>query len=156
MRKLIVPNSFFEDAAEVLRSGKPVKLSVGGESMLPFIRGGEDRIELIPYDASVELPLWCCVFYKWGDSYMVHRYVGLRGDIYRMMGDGNLCRVEEIAGNQIIGILQSIYHPDGTVENCLNGKWLKLGEIWYRLRRLRYFLLAGYKLFRPLSASSKV
>lgn len=155
MRKLILPNLFFEDAAEMLKGGKSVMLSVGGESMLPFIRGGEDKIELIPYDASIELPLWCCAFYKWGDSYMVHRYVGMRDEMYRMMGDGNLFRIEEIVEDQIAGVLQYIYHPDGTVQNCLDDKWLKSGKMWYRLRRLRYFLLAGYKLFRPLSCPRK-
>ena len=50
MRKLVVPNSFFFEAAETLREGRSVRLHVDGQSMYPFIHGGKDERQL--YDTS--------------------------------------------------------------------------------------------------------
>lgn len=146
MRKVIVPNVFFEEAAEALKQGKTVKIYADGQSMYPFIRGGADRVEIVPYNPSDELPLWCCPFFRWEGMYMIHRYVGKQGDRYRMMGDGNLYRIEEVGRDEIIGVLRYIYHADGMMQDCTEQRWLKRGEWWYRLRRIRRFLLPLFRV----------
>lgn len=146
MRKVIVPNSFFEEVAEALKKGKAVKIQADGQSMYPFIHGGIDWVELVPYDSSEELPLWCCPFYKWGGNYMIHRYVGKRANLCQIMGDGNICRVEEVRQDEVIGILRYIYHPDGTVQDCTARGWLRKGKWWYRVRAIRRFLIPLLRL----------
>ena len=63
-----------------------------------------------------------------------------------MMGDGNIYRIEEVRQNEIIGVLRYIYHPDGSVQDCMNPRWLKWGERWYRMRSLRRFLLPVFRI----------
>ena len=46
--KKVVPNIFLQEAAEILKSGQPVRLHIDGQSMYPFIRGGKDESEDIP------------------------------------------------------------------------------------------------------------
>lgn len=145
MRRLVVGNEFLDEAAEALRNGQTVKVRIDGWSMYPFIRGGKDLVELEPCDADSELTAWCCPFYCWEGHYMVHRYIGREGDFCLMLGDGNLARVERVRRSEIIGLLRRIYHPDGSVQDCTDARWLRLGALWYRLRPFRRFLLAFIK-----------
>ena len=48
MRKIVVSNNFFNEAAKALKQGQTVKLLIGGHSMYPFIRGGIDLVEVVP------------------------------------------------------------------------------------------------------------
>ena len=148
MRKLTVPNIFFAEAAEVLRGGTSVRLHVDGQSMYPFIHGGKDEIEVVPYDGKTPLEPWCCPFYQWEGNYMIHRFIGMNGEMCQMLGDGNLARIEEVPQREIIGILRTIYHPDGTEQDCRDARWLKRAQWWYRLRKLRRFLIPLFRLLR--------
>ena len=146
MRKLIVPNDFFSEAADALRSGQTVRLHVDGQSMYPFIHGGVDEIEVVPYDGVTPPEDWCCPFYQWNGSYMIHRFIGMNGDKWQMLGDGNIYRIEEVPQKEIIGILRTIYHPNGTQQDCRDKRWLRRAAWWYRLRRLRRFLIPLFRL----------
>lgn len=141
MRKITLPNSFLAEAAHLLQSGQSVRLHIDGESMYPFIRGGKDEVELMPYSSTTPLPLWCCAFYCWEGQYMIHRYIGNEGDMCLMMGDGNLVRIERVPVSEVIGILTTIYHPNGSTQDCRDPRWLKRGRLWYRLRHIRRFLI---------------
>ena len=146
MRKLVVPNSFFADAAEALKNGQSVRLHVDGQSMYPFIHGGKDEILVAPYDGKIPLEPWCCPFYQWGGNYMIHRLIETDGNICRMLGDGNIYRIEEVPRHEIIGILHTIYHPDGSIQDCRDKRWLKKAQWWYRLRKVRRFLIPLFRL----------
>ena len=148
MRKLVVPNSFFTEAAETLRSGQSVRLHVDGQSMYPFIHGGKDEIEVVPYDGESPLEPWCCPFYQWEGNYMIHRYIGMNGNRCQMLGDGNIYRIEEVEKKDIAGILRTIYHPDGTEQDCRDPRWLKKAVWWYRLRKVRRFLIPLFRLLK--------
>ena len=141
MRKLVVPNSFLSEAAEALRAGQTVKLHIDGQSMYPFIHGGKDLVEVVPCPPEGELPLYCCPFYQWEGRYMIHRYIGREGDECLMLGDGNLVRIERVKRGDIIGLLRTIYRPDGTEQVCTEARWLRRAYWWVRLRPLRRFLL---------------
>ena len=147
MRKLVVPNSFFAEAAEALRNGQSVRLHVDGQSMYPFIHGGRDEIEVVPYDGESPLEPWCCPFYQWEGNYMIHRYIGMKGNLCQMLGDGNIYRIEELPKNEIIGLLRTIYYPDGTTQDCRDSRWLKKAAWWYRLRKIRRFLIPLFRKF---------
>lgn len=148
MKQKILHNAFLAEAADLLEQGISVRVRIGGESMFPFIRGGEDEVEIIPFDSNQPLPLWCCVFYQWKGHYIIHRYIGRNGDKYSMMGDGNLIQVEEVVANDIKGILNIIYHPNGSSQNCLDESWLRNGKFWYRLRRFRRILIVLLRIFK--------
>lgn len=148
MRKIVVSNNFLAEAAEALKQGQTVKLLIGGQSMYPFIRGGIDLVEIVPCPTEGELPAWCCSFYQWEDRYMIHRYIGREGDTCLMMGDGNVARIERVKRKEIIGLVSTIYRPDGIRLDCYDKGWLKKAERWYRLRLVRRWLLPVIKMMR--------
>jgi bleomycin hydrolase len=145
MKTLVVQNQFLEGVADLLEDGQSVRIRIGGSSMDPFIRGGVDEVELVPYVPGDELPLWTGVFFRWKGKYMVHRYIGREGDFFCFMGDGNLIQVEKVEEKDVLGILQTIYHPDGTEQDCRDSRWLRKGALWYRFRRFRRFILPLYR-----------
>ena len=147
MRRIVFQNHFFEEIAQLLQEGNPVRVRIDGESMHPFIVGGKDEVLLIPYDKKTPIELWSCIFYKWKGHYMIHRFVGLQDGQYCMMGDGNLVQIERIEETDILGILQTIYHADGSTQYCLGKKWLCQGRYWFKFRKLRRFLLPIYRKF---------
>ena len=147
MRRIVYQNYFFEEIAQLLQEGNPVRVRIDGESMHPFIVGVKDEVLLIPYDKKTPIELWSCIFYKWKGHYMIHRFVGLQDGQYCMMGDGNLVQIERIEESDILGILQTIYHADGSIQDCLGKKWLCQGRYWFKFRKLRRFLLPIYRKF---------
>ena len=147
MRKIVVPNDFLSVAAEELRAGRSVRLHIDGQSMYPFLRGGADEVEVVPCPPG-ELPAWCCPFYCWEGKYMIHRYIGMEDGECVMLGDGNLVRRERVPRGEILGLLSRIWHPDGSVQDCSDPRWLRKARLWYRLRALRRFLIPAFRLFR--------
>ena len=147
MRRIVYQNHFLEEIAQLLREGDSVRVRIDGESMHPFIIGGKDEVMLIPYDKKYPLKLWSCAFYNWRGHYMIHRFVGVQDGKYCMMGDGNLVQMERIEESEILGILQTVYHADGSTQDCLGKKWLCQGRYWFKLRKLRRFLLPLYRRF---------
>jgi len=147
MKIQVVQNRFLEGVAAILAEGRSVRVRIDGQSMYPFIRGAKDEVELVPYQQGSSLPLWTCVFFRWGESYVVHRYIGREDSLFCIMGDGNLVLVEKVEESAILGVLRTIYRPDGTVQDCRDPKWLRKGALWYRLRRFRRFLLPLFRRF---------
>lgn len=142
MRKVTLPNEFLGEAAEALKKGERVRIFITGQSMYPFIRSGKDTVEIVPCPPEGELPELCCPFYCWEGHYMIHRYIGRRGDDYLMLGDGNLARIERVKRSEIIGLLHCIRHADGTVQDCNDPRWLRRARWWVRLRPIRRWLIA--------------
>lgn len=142
----LVNNQYFAQAAERLASGTAVRLSVMGNSMLPFIIGGKDQVTLVPYTGQ-DLPLGIAALYQWEGKYMIHRLVKKDESHYHFLGDGNICRFETIKRNEVLGILQTIHHPDGKETDTTGRCWLHLGMIWYHIRPVRRYLLF---IFRKL------
>lgn len=147
MKKVVVQNVFLEEVAHLLLEGQPVRVRIDGRSMLPFIIGGEDEVELVPYNKSRSLDLWQCAFFRWKGHYMVHRFIGRKENLFCMMGDGNLAQVETVEEDEIFGILQTIYRANGSIQNCNDTHWLQKGKYWYKFRKLRRFLLPLFRRF---------
>ena len=78
---------------------------------------------------------------------MIHRFVGEESGRFLMMGDGNILQIEQVEEQDIVGVLQTIYRPDGSEQSCLHQSWLRKGKFWFKCRRFRPYLLAFYRHF---------
>ncbi len=147
-RRISVGNQYLAQAAERLREGTSVRLLVQGNSMLPFIHGGKDQVTLVPFRGE-DLGLGTAALYRWQGQYMIHRLVKKDATHYHFLGDGNICRMETIARHEVIGILRTIHHPDGTETDATSPRWMRRGMWWYRLRPLRRYFLFLYRKLCP-------
>ncbi len=147
-RKIVVKNSeLLDDVAAMVESGKRVVLLAKGQSMMPFIVGDRDSVELTKVEGSI------CV----GDillarvnvsrpHYIIHRVIRVDGQRLTLMGDGNYVGTEECHKNDVAARITAIIKPHKSINPNTKAQQLYF-KIWRVLRPLRRYLLAAYKLF---------
>lgn len=137
MDKRTVPNDILlGEVAAVLQEGREAILTPTGNSMLPFIRSGRDRVILRRQDSYAVGDI---VLAHFGGRYILHRIVALDGDAVTLMGDGNLQGQEKGRTGEIVGTVTAVIRPDG--RRRVPGK----GRVWRALKPVRRYLLAIYR-----------
>ena len=137
MNSLTVPNSILlEEVAAVLDRGREAVITPTGNSMLPFIRGGRDRVVLRRQEGVAAGDI---VLARTDGRYVLHRVQAVSGERLTLMGDGNLRGTESCTADDVIGTVVEIIRPDGS--RRIPGK----GRAWQVLRPLRRYILAIYK-----------
>lgn len=104
---------------EVLQQG-PVTLLATGESMLPLIKGGEDKVVIVPFDG--KLSKHDVVLFQQGDKYVLHRVVKIDDHLVYTKGDNN-ARCEIIPYEAVLGRLQIVIKKSGNRWLCEDKKW---------------------------------
>ena len=143
MQQIIIPNNvILPEVEKLLNDDHPVIIKVKGRSMLPFIVGGRDSVELLkPYSLKkgdivlAHLP---------NDQFVIHRIIGIEGDEVRLMGDGNIAQVEICRKDKIAGKVLRIIRKDKSVF-CARRKEKAKAAIWRMLLPIRRYLLAIYR-----------
>lgn len=137
MDKKTFPNALLlGEVAAVLDEGREAIISPTGNSMLPFIRGGVDRVVLSPRrDAAVG----DAVLVRIGERYLLHRIIAREGDALTLMGDGNLVGTESCTVADVLGTVTEILRPDGRRRSP--GK----ARFWRALKPIRRYLLGVYR-----------
>ena len=137
MDKRTLPNEILlGEVAAVLQEGREAVIIPTGNSMLPFIRGGVDRVVLRRKPA---VAVGDIALVKIGDRYILHRIISRKGDALTLMGDGNVRGTEACRTEDVIGTVAEIICPSGRVRIPGNGC------VWRALKPLRRFLLAIYR-----------
>ncbi len=142
MDKAVISDEvIFADISKFLGEGKEVRLNPKGNSMLPFIRPGKDSIILAKRE---DVFVGDIVFANVEDKYVVHRVIEVNKDAVVLMGDGNLKAVEKCTKADILGTVRTIIRS-GT-KHKTPGK----AVVWRKLKPVRRYLLALYKIKRRL------
>jgi hypothetical protein len=137
MDKRTLPNDILlGEVAAVLREGREAVITPTGNSMLPFIRGGRDRVVLRKQD---EIAVGDIVLIHIGGRYILHRVIGINGEQITLMGDGNLKSVEHGTRAEIIGTVTEIIRPDGRSVKPGTGRF------WRFLKPFRRYILFIYR-----------
>ncbi|MFR9651840.1 MAG: S24/S26 family peptidase [Rikenellaceae bacterium] len=142
-RKVIVQNNLLLDSvAAMVASGERVVLLTKGQSMLPFIVGGRDSVELCRVDG--EICVGDIALAKIGSQrprYIIHRVIKIEGDVVTLMGDGNLKGREQSLKSNIVARVTAIIKPHKTI-NPNSKREQRCAKIWQSLLPIRGYLLA--------------
>lgn len=95
---------------ERLAEGKKVIFGPKGTSMLPMLRQGIDRVELVAVKGKLkkyDLPFYV----RDNGQYVLHRIVKVR-DTYTCIGDGQYVYEHGVRQDQIIGVMSGYYRGD--------------------------------------------
>ena len=137
MDKRVLPNEILlGEVAAILREGREAVITPTGNSMLPFIRGGRDRVVLRKQD---EIAVGDIVLMYTGGRHILHRIIEIDGEQVTLMGDGNLKGVEHGTRADIIGTVTEIIRPDG--RSIQPGT----GRFWRTLKPFRRYILFIYR-----------
>ena len=94
---VISTENLYDEVAALLAENREVSFRAIGNSMLPFIRGGVDVVHMVGPD---KLKRGDVVLARTDDAQVVlHRVISIDGDTVALMGDGNLCRIEQWFGD---------------------------------------------------------
>jgi len=142
MRK-IPDNEIIRNAIQLVNEGMRVTFPVKGYSMLPFIIGSRESVDLIkPGEPKVG-----DVVLAWveGCRYVVHRIISIDGDQVTLMGDGNCAGVEHCAIGDVAARAVNVVTPDGR-HLPLYAPWrVRASRLWWRLLPVRRWILAIYR-----------
>lgn len=110
-----------------------------GVSMEPMLRQYREESVICPVDR--EIRKYDVVLFRRKDGqYVLHRVVGMEGDIYLIRGD-NCVGTERVLRQQIIGILKGFYRGETYVDCTTDRAYLR-----YSHRIVRTFPLRRGKL----------
>ncbi|MBE6211917.1 MAG: hypothetical protein E7129_02100 [Rikenellaceae bacterium] len=121
----------FSIVRDTLLEGKSVRISVNGESMLPFFRSGS-TITLRPVKKE-DIRKYNVVMADAGHAFVVHRIIEVDDDMVTLLGDGNYIGTERVSPDKIYGVVDcSALH-------------LFFAKIWLWLRPVRRYPLAIFR-----------
>lgn len=133
--KITIPNAIM--LAEVdflLKEGHPVVILTKGSSMLPFIRGDRDSVQLKRQEQ-----------YRIGQAvlaqiapghYVLHRIVDISGEDITLQGDGNLKGQEHCKIGDICGAVVQILRPSGKIVGPMDEQAARWRTWPYIVRRI--------------------
>lgn len=137
MVKKTLPNEILlGEVAAVLREGREAVIMPTGNSMLPFIRGGRDRVVLCRRET---VAVGDIVLVRIGEQYLLHRVIAAAGDALTLMGDGNLAGTERCSAADVLGAVSEIIRPSG--RRRVPGR----ARLWRFLKPVRRYLLGIYR-----------
>lgn len=137
MEKVVLPNDvMLDEVSRLLDEGREVVIQPKGQSMLPFIRGGQDSVRLRKPE---RLKVGDIVLAHFNGNYIIHRIYAIDGENITLMGDGNLQGVEFGTSSEVKGVVTEIITSEGKVTKPSSG------IVWRRLLPIRKYLLKCYR-----------
>lgn len=125
----------FSVVRDLLLEGSPVRVSVKGQSMLPFFRSGS-TVALRPIREE-DFRKYNVVLADTGRNFVIHRIIALDGDMVTLLGDGNIYGTESMTRDKVYGII-----------DC-SRTHIFFARIWLWLRPVRRFPLAIIRRVTP-------
>ena len=104
-------NEIIHSAIKLVQEGLRVTFPVKGYSMLPFIIGSKESVDLV----KPENILVGHVVLAWVDGcrFVVHRIIEIKGDEVVLMGDGNIAGVEHCRLEDVAALAINVVTPKG-------------------------------------------
>ncbi len=138
------PLTLDEGLKERLEQGKVVQLVPQGISMLPFIKGGRDKVLV---RKEVEVEIGDIVLASYGGHLILHRVYAANGTRLTLMGDGNLKGTEVVDTSEVWGTAVQIIKTNGNCRKprkawlwrhtlALRPLMLKMRRKWHKMRKL--------------------
>ena len=129
--RTIANRELFAIVRDTLLEGSTVRVSVKGQSMLPFFRSGS-TITLRPIKEG-DIRKYNVVMADTGNAFVVHRIIEVGEEFVTLLGDGNYLGTERVTRDKIYGVVDcSALH-------------IFFAKIWLWMRPVRRFPLAIFR-----------
>ena len=143
IHKVLPNNELLLDLIKLVNEGQRVILPVKGNSMLPFIIGGRESVELVkPKTVAVG-----DVVLAWinGSRFVVHRIIRIEGNQVQLMGDGNITAEEYCTISDVKARAEYVITPHGKRRYLYTPQRLRFSRLWSKLLPVRRWILAVYR-----------
>lgn len=126
----------------LVNEGSEVIFVPKGSSMLPFIRGGADRVIMVKAENVAKDDVILALTDQ--GNYVLHRVEQVDGDNITLMGDGNLYGRERCKRENVVAKAIKIINKNSEID-CRSETHLRKARLWRQLLPLRRYLLAIYR-----------
>ena len=143
VHKVLPNNEILRDLIQLVNEGQRVVLPVKGNSMLPFIIGGRESVEMVkPETVAVG-----DVVLAWinGNRFVVHRIISINGNQVQLMGDGNITADEYCPLSDVKARAEYVIAPNGKRRYLYTPQRLRFSRYWSKLLPVRRWILAIYR-----------
>lgn len=139
----ISDNEIIQNAIALVNEGMRVTFPVKGYSMLPFIIGSRESVDLVKPEKIQKGD----VVLAWVENcrYVIHRIIRIDGEQVMLMGDGNIAGVEHCLLKDVAAKAINVVTPKGKHHPLYNPWRVKASRIWWRLLPVRRWILAIYR-----------
>lgn len=148
VKKTLPNNLVIAEVAKLLETQPAVILPVKGYSMLPFIIGSKESVELVlprePLMRGHVVLAWVHVNDGPG-HYVVHRIVKVDGKHLTLMGDGNISGTEQCTTDEVVAMATHVVDPKGGRHDLYSPWRLRLVHCWWWLLPVRRWILGVYR-----------
>ena len=139
----ISDNEIIRNAIALVNEGMRVTFPVKGYSMLPFIIGSRESVDLVkPENLQVGHVVLAWVE---GCRYVIHRIISIEGELVTLMGDGNVAGVEHCKLDEVAALAVNVVTPAGKHHNLYAPWRVKASRLWWKLLPVRRWILAIYR-----------
>lgn len=143
VHKVLPNDEILHALIALVDDGQRVILPVKGNSMLPFIIGGRESVEMVkPETIAVG-----DVVLAWinGSRFVVHRIIRIEGDQVQLMGDGNITAEEYCTISDVKARAEYVVTPKGRRRYLYTPQRLCFLRFWNKLLPVRRWILAIYR-----------
>ena len=143
VHKVLPNNEILHELIRLVNEGQRVVLPVKGYSMLPFIIGGRESVELV----KSEMVAVGDVVLAWinGSRFVVHRIIRIEGNQVQLMGDGNLTADEYCQISDVKARVEYVIASNGKRRYLYTPQRLRFSRFWSKLLPVRRWILAIYR-----------
>lgn len=143
IHKVLPNNEILAELIRLVDEGRRVTLPVKGNSMLPFIIGGRESVELVRPEAVAVGD----VVLAWinGNRFVVHRVIRINDDQVQLMGDGNITADEYCPLSDVKARAEYVIAPNGKRRYLYTPQRLRFSRFWSKLLPVRRWILAIYR-----------
>ena len=140
---IISDNEIIQNAIALVNEGMRVTFPVKGYSMLPFIIGSRESVDLVKPE---QIQIGDVVL-AWVENsrYVIHRIIRIDGEQVTLMGDGNVAGVKHCLLKDVAAKAINVVTPKGKHHPLYNLWRIKASRIWWRLLPVRRWILAIYR-----------
>ncbi|HEX2946628.1 MAG TPA: S24/S26 family peptidase [Clostridia bacterium] len=147
--KSIKSAELFPAISELLKNNQKVRLTVTGDSMVPFLRENTDSVELSSA-AFKDLRFGQITLIKRDNGlYILHRLVRKKKDCFYIAGDAQIYIEGPLFPNHLVAVVTNVWRGDRCISPS-NLLWQTLSFIWWLRFPAKYILYRPYKLLRKL------
>ncbi len=136
-------NQLIGEVKKLLKTFPRVVLPVKGTSMLPFIIGSKESVELVRWEKDFQIGDIVLAWTK--DYYVIHRIIKIDGDDYTLMGDGNIIGTESCKRSDIVAKAEYVVDKHGNKHFLYTPRRCQASKLWNKLKPVRRWILAIYR-----------
>lgn len=136
-------NQLIGEVKKLLKTFPSVVLPVKGTSMLPFIIGSKESVELVRWEKDFKIGDIVLAWTK--DHYVIHRIIKINGDDYTLMGDGNIIGTESCKRSDIVAKAEYVVDKHGNKHYLYTPRRCQASRLWNKLKPVRRWILAIYR-----------